>query len=111
MAVGEVHRVAVTRGSAPFQNQVSLPSRFSGTTRSHKPSSGCLLLPRCTSFPPFFFPLAGAALHSLSGKIEVYFFVSFCDSHLLLLSPETGGLKKKNNNKTKQEPQKLVQFS
>lgn len=109
MEVGEVHRVSITRGSVPFQNQVSLPSQFSGTTRSYKPSSECLLLPRCTSFPPFFFPLAGAALHSLSGKIEVYFFVSFCDSHLPLLSSDKS--EEKNNNKTKQEPQKLVQFS
>lgn len=101
MEVGEVHRVAVTRGSVPFQNQVSLPSRFSGTTRSHKPSSGCLLLPRCTSFPPFFFPLAGAAFHSLSGRIEVYFFVSFFDSHLPLLSSDKSEEKKQQQNKTR----------
>lgn len=85
-------------GSIPFQNQVSLPSWFSGTTRSNKPSSWGLLLPRSASFPPFFFPWAGAALRSLNGKTEVYFFFSFSDSHLCLWPAKS----EEKNNKTNQ---------
>lgn len=98
LEAGEIHRVAITRGSILFQNQMSLPSQYSGTTRSNKASSWGLLLSRSTSFPHFFLPLAGAALCSLSGNIDVSFFVFFCDSHLALLSAKF----EEKSNKTKQ---------
>jgi len=41
--------------------------------------------------------LAGAALHSLSGKIEVFFFVSFCDSNSALLSAKSEEKKQQQN--------------
>lgn len=102
--VAEVHRVAATRVSILFQKQ-SLPSQCSETMWSNKPSFWGFLLLRSTSFPSFSFPMTGAAPHSLSGKIHIYFFVSFHGSHLTLLLAMSG---ENNNNKANNQKEKLT---